>query len=237
MHLLEIFAAQRSLAHWLIHLPKIVSLYLDNIAGVYAFRHFYIRDHFELSLELQDLALSLWKRKVDVVGTYYVPSRNNVEADELSRLWNYRFDWRLDPEIFGKFMSFVLRNKHPVPVIDRFATAANTVLRRFNSLYDDTGSEGNFWLCDPSKSVSWMNPPWNMFQEVIDFLQRFSCTAWILAPCWPQKPWFQFLELKSQFKYSLPRKEILFRPETAPPGREQLPPKYPCAIYLFRFPC
>ena len=159
MHLLGMFAALWSMTHWLPVLPNIVTMYLDNMEGVYAYRSYYVRGHFELSLELQHSAIDIWFRNVDIVGTYYVPSRNNCEANDLSRLWNYRFDWRLINSVFQKFMAYPGRRGLPVPIIDRFATAANKLLPRYNSLYEDVGSEGNFWLCDPSLCVSWINPP------------------------------------------------------------------------------
>jgi hypothetical protein len=166
---------------------------------------------------------------------YYVPTGNNVEADTLSRLWNPKHDWQLLPVCFRKFLEFTTAQGLPRPVVDRFASFANRLLPRYNSLYHDRDSEGNFWSSDPAQEVSWINPPWNRFQEVIDFLQQSSCEAWILAPHWPDKPWFSFFYQKSLRQYHLPRNTVIFTPETA--QGKVTPPKYSCTIFLLRFPC
>lgn len=240
INLLEVWAALWAIREWSAVLPDELVLYLDNIAAMYAFRTCYVRNHPEATRQLQRMALHLWQTGKRISGVFYVPTHSNVEADQLSRVVNFKYDWQLLPVIFKEFIDFITRNGYPVPTVDRFASAKNALLPQYNSLYDDVGSSGNFWKCDPSEQVSWVNPPWNLFQEVINFFQRQPCTAWILAPCWNKKQWFPFFQQKAVFAYHLTRdrKRTLFRPEHPELMRGEVkPPGYPCVIYLCRFPC
>ena len=66
----------------------------------------------------------------------YIRSEDNVIPDRLSRV-RVADDYRLNPSIFR-----MLTQRFGRRTCDRFASAANTLCPRFNSLHADVGSAG-----------------------------------------------------------------------------------------------
>ena len=79
----------------------------------------------------------LW-RVLDLNGinllTEYINTKENVQADALSRLDDEE-DWQLNPKVFRMIDAV---EQHSV---DRFATALNALLPRFNSRWEQPGAK------------------------------------------------------------------------------------------------
>lgn len=84
--------------------------------------------------------------------------------------------------------------------IDRFATAQNKVLPKFNSYFMETGCMG----IDAFAQTDWMtlrnfcNPPISQLNKLLTFIKRNYPRApcVIITPKWQQQPWFQgFLDI------------------------------------------
>ncbi len=78
--------------------------------------------------------------------------------------------------------------------IDRFATAANAVLPRFNSMFIEHGAEGT----DAFAQKNWRternfsNTPFAQVARLVRFLsvEAYGSAAVVIAPYWVAQPWF-----------------------------------------------
>ncbi len=80
--------------------------------------------------------------------------------------------------------------------IDRFATANNTLLPKFNSYFHETGTHGvdAFAQEDWLEAKNYCNPPISQLNRVVKFMRTFApCMpqALVIAPKWVQQPWYQ----------------------------------------------
>jgi mRNA-degrading endonuclease HigB of HigAB toxin-antitoxin module len=141
----------------------------------------------------------------------YIRSAANVWADKLSRDRDGHGDWMLHPELFRQLD--LEWGKHTV---DRFATANNAQLARFNSLMagpqceavDSMAQTDEAWRAE----VNWCNPPWGLLARVAAKLRSSKAAATVVAPTWRSAPWYQdLLELCSEVRVE-PARHDLFLP-------------------------
>ena len=121
--------------------------------------------------------------------TRYIPTDDNVVADGLSRT-NDETAWELRPEVF-------LALGGPLHTVDRFASAINTRLPRFNTRWPQPGAEATDALAvaddEWAATVSWCNPPWSLLERLAAKLQRSKGAATVIAPFWPGARWYPLL--------------------------------------------
>ena len=148
----------------------------------------------------------------------YIPSVDNVIPDRLSRV-RVADDYRLNLKIFQ-----MITQRFGRRTCDRFASAANTLCRRYNSLHADVGSAGtDAFLQDWTGEANWCNPQWSLLPRLTSFLAaRPAVEAVVVAPDWPSALWFRPLR-------HLAAEEILIRrrPEMFLPGDSSLPRPLP----------
>ena len=140
----------------------------------------------------------------------YIRSAANVWADRLSRERDYT-DWMLNPRVFRD-----IERAWGACTIDRFATANNAQLPRYNSLYHDPGSEATDCLSLPDflwkKEINWCNPPWQLLSQLAAKLRQSGAAAHVVAPAKPNQLWHrELLSLSSEVR-TLPPQESLFFP-------------------------
>ena len=154
----------------------------------------------------------------------YIPSRENTVPDRLSRCKGEE-DLQLHPRIFQE-----ITRKFGPRSIDRFASRANRLCSRFNSLHLDVGSAGqDAFLQDWSNERNWVNPPWTWLARLTAFLEaRPHVEAVVLAPDWPSAVWFHRLLAIASEELRLPCRPAMFwpgnpaRPAVLPPPRWNL---------------
>ena len=150
-------------------------------------------------------------RKI-VLRARHIPGRLNVIADKLSRHNQViQTEWCLSQQVFSRLCSNWVR-----PQIDLFATRFNHKLPKFVSPVPDSTA----WAVD-ALSLSWSNldayafPPVSLLSQVVSKLVDQGCRRMILiAPRWPNMPWFwDLISLSSQIPFSLPlERNLLTQP-------------------------
>ena len=142
----------------------------------------------------------------------HIPGRLNVIADKLSRHSQViQTEWSLSPQVFSQLCS-----KWPPPLVDLFATRFNHKLPSFVSPVPDQAA----WAVD-ALSLSWENlnayafPPVSLLPQVVSKLWDQGCRRMVLiAPGWPNMPWFwDLVDLSVQIPFSLPlAKDLISQP-------------------------
>ena len=131
-----------------------------------------------------------------------VPSQGHI----LSKLSRHnqviQTEWSLSQQVFSQLCS-----KWTPPVVDLFATRFNHKLPSFVSPVPDQRA----WAVD-ALSLSWEQldayafPPVSLLPQVVSKLRDQGCLRMILvAPGWPNMPWFwDLVDLSVQIPFSLP---------------------------------
>ena len=165
--------------------------------------------------------LLLWcNRREIVLRTRHIPGHLNVIADKLSRHKQViQTEWSLLQEIFNP----LCRRWH-APAVDLFATRFNHKLPRFVSPVPDRLA----WQVD-ALSLRWEDldayafPPTALLGQVVSKLLDHGCRRLILiAPGWPNMPWFwDLVNMSVQIPLSLPKvKNLLTQPFNQCPHRD-----------------
>ena len=149
-------------------------------------------------------------RKI-VLRARHIPGRLNVIADKLSRHNQViQTEWCLSQQVFNRLCS-----TWGQPQIDLFATRFNHKLPKFVSPVPDSTA----WAVD-ALSLSWNNldvyafPPVSLLSQVISKLVNQGFHRILIAPGWPNMPWFwDLISLSSQIPVSLPlERDLLTQP-------------------------
>ncbi|XRB20410.1 reverse transcriptase domain-containing protein [Pseudoscourfieldia marina] len=154
----------------------------------------------------------LW-RVLDLNGinllTEYINTKENVHADALSRLDDEE-DWQLNPKVFRMIDAV---EQHSV---DRFATALNALLPRFNSRWEQPGAEAvnSLALSDEHwrSEKNWCNPPWSLLPTLADKLEQSGAAATVVTPDWPRENWAAKLDALAIEVTRIPAHTGLFIP-------------------------
>ena len=164
----------------------------------------------------------------------YVASEDNI-SDGLSRDQD-RDDWKLNPRVFLELGG----NLEGFFSIDRFASADNALIPRYNSRWFDTRSAGRnalaqspeAWRGEPG--INWCNPPWSLLSPLVDLLRRSGARAVVIAPGWTSAPWRPLLLDLARWMVPLRRRADLFVPGYAGQYRRVGPPRWESAAVYVR---
>eukprot|EP00873_Tetraselmis_striata_P037563 jgi/Tetstr1/457827/TSEL_044372.t1 len=100
--------------------------------------------------------------------------------------------------------------------IDRFASALNTLLLRYNAAWLDPTCEAVDSLhlpdADWRRENNWCNAPWPLLPDLVQKLQRSGAAATVVAPRWEGKAWHQALTEMAAEELTVAPRAGLFRP-------------------------
>ena len=151
-----------------------------------------------------------WAESLPVVlAPQFIMGCNNVLADSLSRPNQILgSEWTLKAEVFQ-----YLRKKWPVS-IDLFATSLNHQCCPYFYPFHDPNSLGTDALLQNWNGwQAYAFPPWSLIPAILKKLRSPSgVLLTIIAPCWPQRPWFpELLDLVVDGPIPLPLPRDLLR--------------------------
>jgi ribonuclease HI len=129
------------------------------------------------------------ERKI-LLTAEYIPGKENVIADKLSRL---EVDWtesRLNPVIF----QMIEKDMGPF-TLDGMAIAANTQCKRYVSLRHDPGCLYTDFLARPlcHSERAYVNPPYTLIPRIIRKIKEEKLRLVLILPVWPSQPWWPLL--------------------------------------------
>ena len=138
--------------------------------------------------------------------------KNGVDA--LSRRWSSKraaMEWPIHRSIFAAVCQIFEAKTDDM--IDRFATATNTVSRRFNSLTPEPNAEAldglsQDWAAE--KAVQWINPPFALLPRVINKIAtERPRAAIVIVPAWPSATWWPTLSEIASRTIDLPSTSVV----------------------------
>ena len=139
--------------------------------------------------------------------TRYIRSAANVWADSLSRELGLD-DWKLNPSVFQE-----LERSYGPHTVERFAAFNNHHLPRYNSLMHDPQSEAIDGLAQDWRGENnYLNPPWDMLDQVAQKLEECPVEATVGTPYWPNTLWFPRLYALAVSVWIFPPRPDLFLP-------------------------
>ena len=154
----------------------------------------------------------------------HIPGHLNVIADKLSRLGQtIQTEWSLLPEVFQQIC-----NQWHRPQIDLFATRFNHKLPQFVSPVPDSLAVAVDALTLPWEDLdAYAFPPTAILGKVVEKLLDSPCKRLVLiAPGWPNMPWFwDLVNMSKQVPLSLPN---LLTAIQSDPSQKSDQPKSPC---------
>lgn len=134
---------------------------------------------------VRDLHFELNKRQLSAEA-YWLSTVANKHAARLSRDRDGT-DWRLRRSPF-----LVLHSRWGAFTVDRFATAVNTQLERFNSAVANPGFHAVDAYLQPWGGLehNYINPPLSQAALVISEIAQDNASAVFVLPVWPAQPWW-----------------------------------------------
>ena len=128
-----------------------------------------------------------WAEDLHVVLTpQFITGKNNVLADSLSRPNQVQeSEWTLKLEVFQS-----LGRRWPV-LVDLFATSTNHCCSLyFSPFHNPQALRTDSFLHSWDNLLVYAFLPWALVPQVLKKLHSSSVVLTLIAPYWPQRPWF-----------------------------------------------
>lgn len=192
-----------------------ILLRMDNITAIATINRMGSIKYKQLNI----IAKLLWSYcEINNIFIYasYINTKENIEADFLSRVTSTETEYELNQDIFTKII-----RQFGKPQIDLFASKINKKCNKYFSWGPDPDS-----LLVDAFTTNWQNlkfygfPPFSLIHKVLEKIRTDKATGILVVPNWPSQSWFpSFYEL-------LIEKPIFFGPHdylTYSPSREKHP--------------
>ena len=127
----------------------------------------------------------------------YIKSAANVWADALSRM-PPRDEWWVSHELFK-----TLDRAWGPFTVDRFASASNAQVMRFNAAWAEPGAEAVDAFAQPMaawrRETNWCVPPIALLPQLAQFMRESGAGGTVVTPDWPTQAWAQcFTEMATE---------------------------------------
>ena len=222
---LELRAVARLVDSFVVQMARhTVRLKCDNLATVHVINSGTSRSP-ALMTELRSLYRLLDRHRI-TLKVEYIASRDNVDADRLSRHRDTS-DWQLTRREFLRYGKGC--------TIDRFGSATNAQLPRFNSAWHCPGTSGVDAFAQPDadwrKHHNWCNPPWVLLDRLSRHLQHTGASAVVAAPAWDHTPWHSLLRSLATRINRINAYAGLFTPGRDLPARHIRAPRWDVDVF------
>ncbi|KAI8501699.1 hypothetical protein Bbelb_209700 [Branchiostoma belcheri] len=208
INVLELKAAFLSLQSFAQNVPRgLVKMKLDNTTAV----AYINRKGGTKSVQLMKLSLEMWnwalQRGLMLTASHVEGAKNQI-ADTLSRVFNDRTEWQLNPEVFRKLSEFM-----PGVTIDLFASRLNAQLPRYVAWMSDPAAVAvDAFTIDWGQEIAYAYPPTVLIPRILNKVVQDQATMFLLAPVWQTQVWYPLmLELLFAPPVLLPRSEDLIK--------------------------
>ena len=120
------------------------------------------------------------------VSAAHVPGRLNTIADERSRKFNDRAEWKLNRQVFDRIVSHF-----GVPEIDLFASRLNAQVEKYVTWHPDPGAFAvDAFTLDWKPFAFYAFPPFCMIPKCLQKIREDKARGLLLVPNWPTQAWF-----------------------------------------------
>jgi hypothetical protein len=206
------------------HRNKVICLKIDNSTAVAYLNH----KGGTHSPQLLHLALEIWKW-CEVKHLYllaqHVPGKNNVVADEESRVMKDQNDWKIDSTVIKPLIKGCK--------IDLFASRLTRQLDKYVSWRPDPEAiHIDAFTMDWTHLIAYAFPPFNMIPAVLHKTKAEKATLVLVAPLWSAQPWWPLLiDLLVDFPIFLGNSPRLLRDVSHPGAIHPLFPSLKLAVW------
>ena len=173
----------------------------DNTTVVAYIRHQGGTHSTELSEEVWSVLNLCFNHNIQLL-VKHIPGRFNTLADRMSRVDKpISTEWSLNQEIANKIFQIM-----DFPSIDLFATRLNHRLPFYVSpIPDQKALSIDALSMDWNRIHAYAFPPFHLIPAVINKIRLSQCKIVLIAPLWPDRPWFpELLSLLVSPPVSLP---------------------------------
>ena len=138
------------------------------------------------------LAQTIWefcqKHQIWLTAAH-LPGHLNVLADEKSRVFNDKTEWKLNQLVYLDIV-----HAFTIPDIDLFASRLNFQLKPYVSwMPDPSASFTDAFTLDWSNFVFYAFPPFSMITRVLRKIEFDGAKGILVIPNWPTQVWFPLL--------------------------------------------
>ena len=185
INLLEIRAAREGIDKLAVEGDK-VRLHIDNITACSYIR----KQGGTRSSNLSDEACLLWEealaRNILILTPHWLSSKDNIEADFLSRNKLNQWEFYIRPSLF----EYILRELQVYPTLDAFASRSTTQLERYMSWFPDSQAVAQDALLHQWDEITYLFPPVPLMLKVLRLVREQGISAVLVCPQWPTALWW-----------------------------------------------
>lgn len=195
-----------------------VRLHIDNTTALWYLHNFGGRSP-ALTAAARLVWEFAWANNIELV-LQWVPSESNLaDAPSRSSAPAAKNEWMLSPKIFR-----YLVRQWGSPAVDRFASASNAQVPRFNSWGPDPEAEArNAFAQDWAGVLNYANPPWPLISRVLSLAEQQRARVILIVPWWPSALWWPRLQaIATDRRHFAPARDLFapsrtgYRPLRAP---------------------
>lgn len=194
-----------------------IRIFMDNTTSC-AYINKYGGKHYELDSVAREIWFWCIERNI-FLSAAHIPGKENVDADQQSRIKNEDLEWALRPELFQCILEY-----YPKLTVDLFASRLNNKLPKYVSRKPDP----NAFAID-AFSLTWKNeyffifPPFSLIPRILQKITEDKSKAILIAPIWTTQSWWpSLMQLIDSVCYQLPKPQQSLYLPTNPEYRHPL---------------